>query len=1035
MSISEGTRVRLSNDPSKVGVATGHVRDINGRRYRTVDLGGGKLIQSLESNLMLAHERPDALSDLIAGKLAAPDDLARLLTHIRLTGSLSDMIYSMESTNTDFHAYQFKPIIKLLNSAARGLLIADEVGLGKTIEAGLIWTEISARYQAGRLLVVCPKSLQEKWRLELLKRFAVKARVADAREVHLALKDAQESSAEFALIATYSALRAPRDWREGGATSQRASAGLARFLEENDATDPLIDLLVFDEAHHLRNPETSQHRLARHLVPVADHKLMLSATPINLGSEDLRSLLRLLEPDLFESNWIFEEMQAENEPIVHAREMALNSSKSLTALRDAIAAIEPGRILKTDRRLANLQKQILDDQVTDTPERRAHIAASLEEMSLLGGIVNRTRRRDVAEIQIKRRAVSRLWAMNETERAFYGAATQIIRSYALQKDLSDAFLLANTQRVLASCLPAAWKRWRQTEVVDDIDEDIGDEELDRPASVGPLVAALSAACRDSRLFDELRAGDSKYNLLRQAFVESWAANPDEKIIVFSSFRGTVDYLEERLVSDGVPCIKLHGNVKEDRGEVLERFRKAIGRCVLLVTEVGSEGLDLQFCRVLVNYDLPWNPMRVEQRIGRIDRIGQASPSVEIFSLVCERTIEESIYRRLYERLDLIERTLGGFEPILGEIVIELQRRVLDPRLSPEDIDREIERAAVSAQNRKVQEDALEEEAPGLIAHGDMILNRIRSSHDQKRWIGPEELYRYVRSGLTGKYPNSSVDRAAVTDWQHEVKLCAVAHHDFRIFLEREAKTFPTQLRRQNSLRVAFGRSRPVDKPDAVEVVHTGHPLVRFVGRCQQEDLSLSEGRPAVWGRLYRANAFVGCPEGKYGLAVQRWSVKGTTPQDRLVFAGIDLADGQTIPAERAEELVLASFEGLKPVLPAKDEASLVGEKIRERIVDHDLLKAYDAYLAEMEAAHQDKLETNLAVLRRKLSQQEERVADRLAKWKARADGRVNNLMLAERAKLEKFKAGMEAKIVRALESGQFDFQQAETLAVMVVEVN
>ena len=114
------------------------------------------------------------------GRFVSPDWLRRTLSRLRVTGRLSEMIYSMEATDTDFHAYQFKPVLKLLNSPTDGLLIADEVGLGKTIEAGLIWTELRARFDSKRLLVICPKTLCDKWQDELKNRFGVEASIVNA---------------------------------------------------------------------------------------------------------------------------------------------------------------------------------------------------------------------------------------------------------------------------------------------------------------------------------------------------------------------------------------------------------------------------------------------------------------------------------------------------------------------------------------------------------------------------------------------------------------------------------------------------------------------------------------------------------------------------------------------------------------------------------------------------------------------------------------------------------------------------------------
>lgn len=142
--------------------------------------------------------------------------MRRLLTHVRLSGRLANVVYSMETANTEFFAHQFKPVLKFLNSPASGLLIADEVGLGKTIEAGLIWTELRSRYDAQRLLVLCPAVLQAKWKTELYERFGVEAEIADARRTLELLQAvaAEGRSSGFALIGSLQGLRPRRGWDE-----------------------------------------------------------------------------------------------------------------------------------------------------------------------------------------------------------------------------------------------------------------------------------------------------------------------------------------------------------------------------------------------------------------------------------------------------------------------------------------------------------------------------------------------------------------------------------------------------------------------------------------------------------------------------------------------------------------------------------------------------------------------------------------------------------------------------------------------------
>lgn len=1027
-----GTKVRIKNDPSKVGVTTDGTRIVNGRVFRTVRFSDGTEGMKSEALLEPLHNTPDALEDLIAGRLSDVTDVGRMLTHIRLTGRLADLIYSMESTNTEFHAYQFKPVVKILNSASRGLLIADEVGLGKTIEAGLVWTELAARYDVHRLLIVCPKSLQEKWRVELRDKFRVPAQAVDAKGLLAALRESEKRNSDFALVATLSGLRGPRGWDSQESPAEGPRAELARYLSEQSGGEPLFDLVVFDEAHHLRNPETAQHRTARQIVDLADYKLMLSATPINLRSEDLRSLLRLLEPDLFEREWIFSQLQRENEPIVAVRERVLSPQAKLDEISASLSTVLEGNLLKTGRRLEILKQQLADDSTTDTPARRAEIAARLEEMSMLGGIVNRTRRRDVNELQVKRRAVCRTWSMSPLEEAFYNQASAAIRSYALSSDINERFLLSNSQRMLASCLPAAFKRW--SEAIGDLGLE-GDED-DHPragGAPGPLVATLAQTCRNWETYDLLRTADSKYALLKSAIDDTWKVSTDEKIIVFSSYQGTLDYLEERLEENEVGVVKMHGSTRKDRDQLLREFADFDGGCVLLTSEVGGEGLDLQFCRILFNYDLPWNPMRIEQRIGRIDRIGQKSPSVEISSLICEGSIEERIYERLYQRLQLIEQTLGGFEAILGDRVRELEGRLLDPNLLPDEVDAEIDRAAKAAEIRKKDEERLEKEASGLIAHGDMILQRINRTHEQQRWIQGRELHDYVKFGLKAVFPRSSLDRAPVEHEVYELRLCPDGRLAFNQFLEARARQFDTRLRRGETVRIVFGKKPEGLRDTRVEVVSSTHPLVRFLARLREEANGGVAARPAVYGRLQSEHAPPGIRPGQYGIAVQRWSVDGITPQDRLVYSGIDILTKAQLTDEQAEALVNCALNALQPASHRAGELEGPAVIIRDILISSLMAKAEQEFIELEEANHEDKRATVLAVLNHQLNSQRSRAETRIAELLASGGPRAR-IAPAERGKLEKYVARMNHKIRQAETASSFGFSEPVTCAVLVLEI-
>ena len=251
-----GLRVRVIGAPERQGSIATEPYPIEGGWSVRVDFYGGGRLRTRLDRLEPLPDYLDALSEIEGGRFQGPESLRRNLLHEKLHGRLSDVMYSMETSDINFLPYQFKPILKLLESPTNSLLIADEVGLGKTIEAGLIWTELKAREGARTLLVVCPPHLVTKWRSELKRRFGVDAQDADASVVSEKLDEARRNQTSgFALVATYHGLRPPKGWEDenNGPASQ-----LARKLSEwSAAEEPFLDLLIMDEAAIMRN-EPSQ---------------------------------------------------------------------------------------------------------------------------------------------------------------------------------------------------------------------------------------------------------------------------------------------------------------------------------------------------------------------------------------------------------------------------------------------------------------------------------------------------------------------------------------------------------------------------------------------------------------------------------------------------------------------------------------------------------------------------------------------------------------------------------------------------------
>ena len=898
------TEVRLKFDPSVAGFTTGESRQgPNGELTLQVKVAGQRPRWFPESQLEIIVAETGPIEDLRDGKFSGPDALRTSLIHIRLSGRLADMIYSMESTNTDFMAYQFKPVVKMVNSPSGGLLIADEVGLGKTIEAGLVWTELRARFDAKNLLVLCPLSLTEKWRKELSEKFDIDAPILKAGELLEVLQSRSRLARGGAYICARDSIRPDRGWddsEEEYGSKRVKQRDLALRLQELADGEPVFDLVIMDEAHHLRNPSTQSHKIAELVRSVAEHAVFLSATPIHLRNRDLFAQLKLLDPGAFVDQADFEALIAANNPVVAARETVLHAGDADTALEHINEALD-NPLLSGSSSLKRVKARLSEVGGELSFELRADLAAKLDSVNLLSNLVTRTRRRDVKELAIIRRVQGVKSTMTEIERTFYEEVEQAVTRYAFEKDINHRFLLASPLRMLTSSMAAALKHWRRSDTTGN------DEAPDLLAEVWnaneerPLIEYLRNATKHWNE-EKLVAEDTKYDLLVEQLTSQFEG---QKVVLFSTFKPTLNYLESRLRSDGLTPILIHGDVK-DRDAKLTEFRERTDVDILLSSEVGSEGLDLQFCRVLMNYDLPWNPMKVEQRIGRVDRFGQQSPFVEIRNFLHANTIDEQIWDRLYDRLHLCEQALGGFEDILGEQVRELETHLAED-LSEEEKIKQIEQTSLALQNNRLNHDELEKDAAGLIAHGDYILNKVQAAHEFNRWLTPSDLQSYLIGFFAEFYKRSKLVVQNDPTQPCSLTLDADCREDFRQFCQTLRISLTTSLFGQSQSEVLFG------KPNArsrLEVITQQHPLVRFAAHRIESgrDLNVS---PAVAchldsNKIALPNSTLtelgGDPSGLYLITVQRWSISGITEVEKLVYVGQSLGNGALISADAAEVL-------------------------------------------------------------------------------------------------------------------------------------
>lgn len=915
----------------------------------------------------------DALSvRFAAGQFVEPDWLRRTLTRLRVTGRLSEIVYSMEATKTDFYAYQFKPVIKLMNSPTDALLIADEVGLGKTIEAGLIWTELRARLDCDRLLVVCPKTLCQKWQDELARRFGVEAQIANARTVLASLRRSRETGRGFAMVSSMQGLRPPRGWddAEPGQDNPRDSVrtDLARFFSDQSDDEPLIDLLVVDEAHHMRNPDTMLHRFGLLASSVASHRLFLSATPIHLRNRDLHSLLSMVDPDTFELESTVDALIATNAPIVAARDLLLRTDSSPADILKLIDEARGHEILRHSRALAHIRDAL--PQTSLTRSHRSELAARLEGVNQLANYVTRTRRRDVEEFRVVREPKAPFLPMHACERRFYDEVSEVVREYAILRDASAPFLLSTPQRLLTSSMAAASAYWskqsgsRASEEIEETDEDLQASWSDER----PLVGLIADRVRDLDLTAHLTESDTKYKLLIKELVRHWEAEPDAKIIVFSSFIPTLHYLEGRLSQDGVVTTLLHGNVKRPREQILATFRQSDDVRVLLSSEIGSEGVDLQFSSTVVNYDLPWNPMRLEQRIGRIDRLGQTRDKVTILNLVYEDTIDRRIYERLYQRLQIGERALGEMEAVLGEPIRELTAKLLDPKLSDKQKEEAIEQTAEALEYRRQVESQLESEASSLVQHGDYVLEQIMESRNRHRWLSADDILTYVHDRLLRDFPESVIESCPAGSDTYRIDLSPECAAAFKAYLVRRGLQGRTNLVHGGGGQRYRFTSSVAQQDDETELISQLHPLVRFATERDLRDKTTNHVHP-VAAIVSQKALPAGCLPGTYVLFARRWSsgssAAGTTASVRINYAGADVLTGQPITSAMAESMLGAVANKGRPMANARMHDALAdAADVLRNVVEPEIGRQVGEYAKRVESEIDDRLTIRLQSLSR-----------------------------------------------------------------------
>ena len=588
---------------------------------------------------------------------------------------LMESAATLTSAKVDLLPHQVVLVHRIANARPKRFLIADEVGLGKTIEAALVLRELASRGELQRALMIVPAGLVENWRRELNDVFNLDFEVFGS-EGDVTDRKSNTFARHNRLIASVDTLKRP--------------SRIKKILAA-----PPWDLVVFDEAHHLsvyrsgsKVKKTENFKLAEAIRDHCRDLILMSATPHQGNHFRFWNLINLLNPNLFENHGDM----VENRHRLNA--VVIRRTKADACAQDG-SPLFLRRMVHTENFNLTETEQIfyhaLLDYLRDGYNLAAQQGGKGRALGFVMTIFQKIAASSFAAIcsTLKRRLLmltiqegivrDELLDVDGRNQMFAEARKIIHDIYALPE---DPIGMAQADQILADTKYQLLKKRSEAESYVKAADSYSDSEYS--AGIGEESAAMlvSVALPEERqritdllsLFPE--GIESKTKILVQALHQIWQQNPDEKIVIFATYLGTVEAIRKQLDAE-FPCKGVDALKGGDHGAktaAQKRFRRKDGPHVLICTAAGREGINLQFARILFNYDLPWNPMDLEQRIGRIHRYGQISTS-QVYNLVAADTIEGSIFLLLEEKLDEIAKTLGKVDE-QGQITEDLRIQVL-----------------------------------------------------------------------------------------------------------------------------------------------------------------------------------------------------------------------------------------------------------------------------------------------------------------------------------------------------------------------
>ena len=715
--------------------------------------------------------------------------------------SLYDALFAVNASKVDPLPHQIEAVYgQVLGLPRIRFLIADDPGAGKTIMAGLIIKELKLRHQVERILIVVPGHLKDQWRREMKERFEEKFVVVD-RGLIGSLYGENVWNRENQLITSID------------------------FAKRDDIIPSIsasqFDLVIVDEAHKMsayrygnKLEKTSRYKLGEVLSRISTHLLFLTATPHKGDPENFRLFLDLLEPGFFATvDMVHESIAQKDNPLFIRR------------IKEDLKDFE-GKPLFLPRNVETLGFNLGSDSLQEK-ELYNHLSKYVNTQYNKALMKDKRSNVAFALVILQRRLASSTYALLRSLERRRARLRELLDGLQIQEKSSTNFDPETTEDLSEE------ERWREEEIWETLSVAENREELNKE------IDTLKALASEAKAIIEQEA-EIKLRQLRNTFAQFNDRFQGEKILIFTESRDTLEYLRQKIVEWGYTVSVIHGGMRlEERVYAESEFRNETQ--IMVATEAAGEGINLQFCHLLINYDLPWNPNRLEQRMGRIHRYGQTK-EVFIVNLVAEDTREGKVLKTLFDKIEAIKTALGSDKvfDVLSEVLYDknLSQLLLEAAANARNLDEILQEIDVVVDTDYVS--MVQERLGESLVTRYIDYTRIKeiSDHARENRLNPEYTEAFFKKAfetIGGKCRYRKDGFLAIDSVPFDLRKLA-SEDNFKRKYGEVLRAYP---------KITFDKEVAFKTP-SVEFITFGHPLFEAVLMWVERNLSDSLMQGAVF---------------------------------------------------------------------------------------------------------------------------------------------------------------------------------------------